>query len=234
MDFGTGRLEKRDLAVFAVGAVAFLTERTGNRIGAQLVHGDGLRHVPARSGRPHLLALLRVLLAAPRSGPGGPGGEGSPTLGAAAELMLRTASRRRGLVVVVSDFLEPVESWQRRLRLLAHRHQLLAVEVVDPRELTLPDVGLLAVVDPESGRRREISTANPRLRRRYAEAAAEQRAEIGAALRRAGAAHLRLRTDGDWMRDVVEHVLSRRRAATAAPGPRNAFGTGRHSEFPGA
>ncbi|MFC5754835.1 DUF58 domain-containing protein [Actinomadura rugatobispora] len=227
MDFGTGRLEKRDLAVFAVAAVAFLTERTGNRIGAQIVHGDGLRHVPARSGRPHLLALLRTLLAAPRSRPGG---EEGPTLGAAAELMLRTASRRRGLVVVVSDFLEPVESWQRRLRLLAHRHQLLAVEVVDPRELTLPDVGLLAVVDPETGRRREISTANPRLRRRYAEAAAEQRAEIGAALRRAGAAHLRLRTDGDWMRDVVEHVLSRRRAATAAPAPAGGRGHG----LPGA
>ncbi|GAA2417489.1 DUF58 domain-containing protein [Actinomadura vinacea] len=216
MDFGTGRVEKRDLAVCAVAAIAFLTERTGNRIGAQIVHGDGPRHLPARSGRPHLLALLRTLLGVPRSAPGG---AGRPTLGPAAELMLRTTSRRRGLAVVVSDFLEPVESWQRRLGLLGHRHQLLAVEIVDPRELTLPDVGLLSVVDPESGRRRDLSTANPRLRSRYAEAAAEQRAEIAAALRRAGAAHLRLRTDRDWIRDIVRHVLARRRATAAAPGP---------------
>ncbi|GAA3959537.1 DUF58 domain-containing protein [Actinomadura viridis] len=216
MDFGTGRVEKRDLAVFAVAAVAFLTERTGNRIGAQVLHGGGMRHVPARSGRAHLLGLLRSLLDVPRSLPGA---AGHPSLGTGAELMLRTAGRRRGLAVVVSDFLEPVESWERPLRALGHRHQLLAVEVLDPRELSLPDVGLLSVVDPETGRRRDISTANPRLRRRYAEAAAGQRSLIGAALRGAGAAHLRLRTDRDWIRDLVGHVVAQRRAATAAPGP---------------
>ncbi|MEU5879052.1 DUF58 domain-containing protein [Spirillospora sp. NPDC047279] len=216
MDFGTGRVEKRDLAVYAVAAVAFLTERTGNRIGAQVLHGGGLRHIPARSGRSHLLGLLRSLLAVPRALPGG---TGAPSLGAGADLLLRTTSRRRGLAVVVSDFLETVESWERPLRLLAGRHQVLAVEVVDPRELSLPDVGLLTVVDPETGRRREIPTASRRLRERYAVAAAEQRAAISAGLRRAGAAHLRLRTDGDWIHDIVQHVVTQRRLATAAPPP---------------
>ncbi|MFB4314386.1 DUF58 domain-containing protein [Actinomadura sp. 21ATH] len=215
MDFGTGRVEKRDLAVFAVGAVAFLTERTGNRMGAQILHGGGLRNVPARSGRPHTLRLLRTLLEVPR---GEPGPADRPRLGPGAELMRRTTPARHGLAVVVSDFLEPVESWERPLKLLAHRHQLLAVEVVDPRELSLPDVGVLSVVDPETGRRRDIPTANPRLRERYARAAAEQRSLIGAALRRAGAAHLRLRTDRDWIRDIAEHVLAQRRTA-AAPVP---------------
>ncbi|MFI0348890.1 DUF58 domain-containing protein [Actinomadura sp. 9N407] len=214
MDFGTGRVEKRDLAVFAVAATAFLTERTGNRFGAQILHAGGLRNVPARSGRPHLLRLLRTLLEVPRARPGG---ENGLRLGAGADLMLRTTGTRHGLAVVVSDFLEPVESWERQLRLLGHRHQLLAVEIVDPRELTLPDVGLLSVVDPESGRRRDISTADPRLRERYARAAEEQRSAIGAALRRSGAAHLRLRTDRDWIRDIVEHVLAQRRTAAALP-----------------
>ncbi|WP_395108887.1 DUF58 domain-containing protein [Actinomadura sp. SCN-SB] len=231
MDFGTGRAEKRDLAVAAVAAVAFLTERTGNRIGAQVLHPSGLRHVPARTGRAHLLALLRSLLALPRSEPGEQGGD---TLGEGIGFMLRTAGRRRGLAVVVSDFLEDVASWERRLTRLAHRHQVLAVEIVDPRELALPDVGLLAVVDPESGRRREISTANPRLRLRYAEAAREQRAAIAAALRRAGAAHLRLRTDRDWIRDIVEHVLTQRRIAHAAnPPPRRSGMTAAPTEAPG-
>ncbi|GAA4058371.1 DUF58 domain-containing protein [Actinomadura miaoliensis] len=217
MDFGTGRLEKRDLAVFAVAAVAFLTERAGNRIGAQIVRDDGPLHVPARTGRPHLLGLLRTLLAVPRGAPGrGGDGSASASLGAAAGLLRRTGAARRGLVVAVSDFLDPVASWQRPLRLLAARHQLLAVEVVDPRELTLPDVGMLTVVDPETGRRREIPTASGRLRERYAAAAARQRAEIAAGLRAAGAAHLRLRTDGDWVRDLVRHVLTQRRTAAAA------------------
>ncbi|MFI0479042.1 DUF58 domain-containing protein [Actinomadura sp. 9N215] len=221
MDFGTGRLEKRDLAVFAVAAVGFLTERTGNRLGAQIVRDDGTRRVPARTGRPHLLGLLGTLLSAPRTPPGrgGPDGrDGGASLGKAATLMHRTGGRRRGLAVVVSDFLEPVESWERPLRLLGARHQLLAVEVVDPRELTLPDVGMLTLVDPETGRRREVPTAGRRLRERYAEAAARQREEIAAGLRRAGAARLRLRTDGDWVRDLVQHVLARRRLA-AAPVP---------------
>jgi uncharacterized protein (DUF58 family) len=213
MDFGTGRLEKRDLAVVAVAAIAFLTERSGNRIGAHILCAGGPRHVPARTGRPHLFGLLRALLELPRAAADG---QTTPSLGAGADLLGRTTGRR-GLVVVVSDFLETVESWERPLRLLSQRHQVLAVEVMDQRELTLPDVGLLTVVDPESGRRREIPTASRRLRERYAAAAAEQRTDIGQALRRAGAAHLRLRTDGDWMRDIVAHVLTSRRTAMAAP-----------------
>ncbi|RSN68381.1 DUF58 domain-containing protein [Actinomadura sp. WAC 06369] len=216
MDFGTGRVEKRDLAVAAVAAVGFLTDRAGNRIGAQVVGGAGARLVPPRTGRPHLLALLRALLDAPRTPQDAPDGR---YLGAGADLLRRTAGTRRGLAVVVSDFLEPPESWERPLRLLAVHHQVLAVEVVDPRELTLPDVGVLTVVDPESGRRRDVPTASRRLRERYAAAALEQRAAVAAGLRRAGAAHLRLRTDGDWVRDIARHVLAQRRLAAAAPGP---------------
>ena len=67
MDFGTAELEKRELAVAAVAAVGFLTAGTGNRLGAQVLSSDGLRRFPARSGRTHLLRLLRTLLHAPRA-----------------------------------------------------------------------------------------------------------------------------------------------------------------------
>ncbi len=212
MDFGTGKVEKRDLALAAVAAVGFLTERTGNRIGAHVLHAGELRRLPARSGRPHLMALLRTVFTLPRVPAGAPG----RLLGAAAQEFGRVL-RRRGLAVVVSDFLDDPASWERPLRDLALRHQVLAVEVVDPRELTLPDVGVLTLVDPETGRRREVSTASPKLRARYAAAAAEQRAGIETALRRAGAAHLRLRTDGDWVRDIVRHVMLQRRMARLGP-----------------
>ncbi|WP_119730979.1 DUF58 domain-containing protein [Thermomonospora amylolytica] len=216
MDFGTGRVEKRDLAVAAVAALGFLTERSGNRIGAHILRGgprgDGTRRVPARTGRSHLLALLRTLLAAGRA----PAGDAA-RLGAGIDLVRRT-TLRRGLVAVVSDFLEPPGTWERPLRLLARRHQVLAVEVLDPRELTLPDMGVLAVVDPETGRRREIPTASARVRERYALAAAAQRAAIARAVTGAGAAHLRLRTDGDWVRDIARHAHLQRRLAAAPPG----------------
>ncbi|MEU4572765.1 DUF58 domain-containing protein [Nonomuraea sp. NPDC023979] len=214
MDFGTATMEKRDLALAAVAAVGFLTQRTGNRMGAHLLHGDGVRVLPARTGRAHLMAVLRAVSALPRTPPGA----APPPLGAAIERFGK-AVRRRGLVVVVSDFLDEPAAWEPALRRLAVRHQALAVEVLDPRELTLPDVGVLTLVDPETGRRREVSTAGARLRLRYAEAAAAQRAAIAAALRRAGAAHLRLRTDGDWLRDLARHILTHRRLAHAPTAP---------------
>ncbi len=217
MDFGTAQLEKRDLAVAAVAAAGFLTERSGNRIGAQVVQGDGVRRFPPRTGRQPLLALLRSLMSTPRTPPGGGTG---PSLGEAAESLSRSVTRR-GLVVVVSDFLSgsgdlDTAEWERPLRRLAQRQQLLAVEVVDPRELELPEVGVITLEDPETGRRREVSTASRRLRARYATAAAEQRETLREALRRVGAAHLTLRTDRDWVRDIVRHVLTQRRLARGA------------------
>lgn len=206
MDFGTARMEKRDLAVGAAAAVAFLTERAGNRLGAQITGPAGIQRIPPRTGRHHLLTILRAALDRPRVAAGA--AKDAPHSLADALRSLRTLPGS-GLVAVVSDFLET--GWERPLRTIAHRHQILAVETVDPRELELPSVGLLNVVDPETGIRREIPTHSRRLRERYAEAALEQRALIKASIRRAGAAHLRLRTDRDWVRDVVRHVEEQRR-----------------------
>jgi uncharacterized protein (DUF58 family) len=203
LDFGTAGCEKRDLAVAAVAAVGFLTARLGNRMGAVVLQGSSVQEVPPRPGRDHLLALLHRVVAAPRVEGGGPA-----DLGAGLARLAATA-RRRGLLVVVSDFLaEP--GWERPLRGLASRHEVLAVEVVDPRELELPAVGVLTLVDPETGRRRDVQTSNAALRSRYAAAAAEQRAAIAASLRSAGADHLVLRTDGDWLVELVRFVAGRR------------------------
>lgn len=204
LDFGTAGCEKRDLALAAVAAVGFLTTRTGNRFGALMVRPDGIGRMPPRSGRQPLMALLHKLAVRERVD-----GGGATDLGAAIQSHL-VARRRRGLAVVVSDFLSP-PGWERPLAGLASRHQVLAVEVVDPRELELPNVGFLTLVDPETGRRMEIQTAKAGLRARYAEAAAAQRAEIAAAIRRSGAQHLILRTDRDWLRDIVDFVVSARR-----------------------
>jgi uncharacterized protein (DUF58 family) len=203
LDFGTAACEKRDLAVAAVAAVGFLTARLGNRIGAVVLQGSSIREVPPRPGRDHLLALLHTVVAAPRVEGGGPA-----DLAAGLSRLAATA-RRRGLVVVVSDFLAD-RGWEQPLRAVASRQEVLAVEVVDPRELELPAVGVLTLVDPETGRRRDVQTANAGLRARYAAAAAEQRAAIAAALRAAGADHLVLRTDSDWLVDLVRFVAGRR------------------------
>ena len=203
LDFGTAGCEKRDLALAAVAATGFLTSRTGNRMGAVILEGERTATVPARTGRRHLLALLhRVLLAAQHEHTGAGDLEtGLRRLG--------STMTRRGLAVVVSDFLAG-GAWERPLRAISARHETLAVEIVDPRELELPDVGVLDLVDPETGERLEVQTADAGLRARYARAAADQRADIAARLRSAGADHLVLRTDRDWLLDLVRFVSARR------------------------
>jgi uncharacterized protein (DUF58 family) len=115
--------------------------------------------------------------------------------------------------VVISDFLGE-RNWEAPLRGLTGRHEVLAIEVLDPRELELPNVGMLTVVDPESGDHLEVQTAKRSLRENYAAAARKEREEIAAALRRAGVAALTLRTDRDWLLDIVRFVAARRRGAS--------------------
>jgi uncharacterized protein (DUF58 family) len=206
LDFGTATCLKRDLAIAAVAAVSHLTVRGGNRIGAVVGTGAATHRIPARSGRTSAQALLRAVARTQR-----PAAGGRTDLAGLIDALNRPP-RRRGMAVVVSDFLAPT-GWERPLRRLAVRHDVLAVEVLDPRELELPDVGVLELVDPESGLVHEVQTT-PGVRARYARAAAEQRATIAAALRHAGVGHLRLRTDSDWLLDIVRFVAAQRHART--------------------
>ena len=90
------------------------------------------------------------------------------------------------------------------------RHETLAVEVVDPRELELPDVGVVELEDPETGERIEVQTSSGAMRSKFAEAAAAQRDDIARRIRAAGADHLVLRTDRDWLLELVRFVAWRR------------------------
>lgn len=212
LDFGTAFCEKRDLAVAAAAAIGFLTHRTGNRIGAVLAGPDGSQIVPARGGKDHLMSVLHRLVTAARHPTGRTDLDG-------ALMRLGGIARRRGVVAVVSDFLEPPEQWKSRLAQVAVRHETLCIEVVDPREVELPSVGVLSLVDPRSGDVLEIQTAHPKVRERYAAAAAAQRGAIADAIRGAGADHLQLRTDRDWLLDIV-HFVAQRRDRTRDIAPR--------------
>src|SRR5689334_13235179 len=203
LDFGTAACEKRGLAIAATAAVAHLTRGGGNRIGAAVSTGAENARIPARGGLAHARGMIRKIAEMPRAAEG--------TRGDLAALLeqLRRPPRRRGLIVVISDFLGDME-WQRPLRALSARHDIVAVEIVDPRDVDLPDVGTVVLADPETGRQREV-TASALLRKEFNAAAAEHRAEVAAGLRRAGAGHLVLRTDSDWIADTVRFVVARKR-----------------------
>jgi uncharacterized protein (DUF58 family) len=228
LDFGTTACEKRDLALAAAAAFTFLTVRGGNRVAASLFGPEAPRSaggasmvIPPRSGRPAALALLHRLEQRGRAA-GGP----STTL-AEALRRIRLTAKRRGLIVLITDLIDPWRltpqssgghlpspgqgDWPRELRALALRHEVVVVEVRDPRESNLPAVGLLMLVDPETGQRLEVQTSNAGVRARFAEAAAARQAEHARKVRATGAAHLILSTDRDWLFDLVRFVVARRR-----------------------
>jgi uncharacterized protein (DUF58 family) len=207
LDFGTTGCEKRDLAVAAAAAITYLNSGGGNRIGAVIANGENVIRVPARSGRQHEQALLRAIATSPRA-PLGVRGDLSVAIDA-----LRRPERRRGMAVIISDFLGPI-TWMRPLRAIAARHEVLGVEVLDPRDVELPDVGDVILQDAESGITREF-TIDAQLRDDFARAAAAHRAEVARTLRRGGAPLMTLRTDRDWIADIVRFVASRRRGALA-------------------
>ncbi|CRK56213.1 hypothetical protein PA3071 [Alloactinosynnema sp. L-07] len=203
LDFGTAACEKRDLAVAAVAAIAHLTRGGGNRVGALISTGEKMIRIPARGGLAHARSLVRKVAETPRAAVGVRG-----DLSDAIE-QLRRPPRRRGLAVVISDFLGSTD-WERPLRALSLRHELIGVEVVDPRDIDLPDVGTVVLADPETGRQREV-TATALLRKEFGAAAAEHREAVARGIRKAGGGHLVLRTDSDWIADTVRFVVARKR-----------------------
>ena len=207
LDFGTVGCDKRDLAVAAAAAITYLTCGGGNRIGALIANGVTTTRVPARSGRQHEQTLLRTIATTPKA-PTGVRGDLATAIDA-----LRRPERRRGMAVIISDFLGPI-NWMRPLRAIAARHEVLGIEVLDPRDVELPDIGDVILQDAETGVTREF-TIDAQLRDDFARAATEHRAEVSRTIRSCGAPLMTLRTDRDWIADVVRFVESRRRGAMA-------------------
>jgi uncharacterized protein (DUF58 family) len=203
MQFGTAERRKADVAEGAALAIGHVATRRGNRLGVVTFGDANPRGLPARQGRIGLVGLLMALREEPDGERLGP-----TSLG---EALTRTGAlaKQRSLVVVVSDFRGP-RDWRRPLLELAGRHDVVALEIRDPREETLPNVGALWLVDPETGRLLRVDTRSRRLRERFAAAAAEERTDVEKALASLGVRHLVLSTSGDWLRSLAVFLRRRR------------------------
>ena len=201
MAFGTSDRRKADVAEGVAIAVGYAATRRGNRLGT-IAFGNEPTVERPRQGRRALLDTLALLRDLP------PGGNG--TLREALELADRV-TKQRALLVVVSDFRGPLD-WRAPLLRLAGRHAVLAVEVRDPREQELADVGELRLVDPETGRQLRVDTGNKKLRERFAAVAADERRNLVSSLASAGVRHVALSTEGDWLRPLAAFLRRGRRA----------------------
>jgi uncharacterized protein (DUF58 family) len=203
MQFGTADRRKADVAEGAAIAIGHVATRRGNRLGVVTFGDSQPRALPARQGRMGLVGLLTALRQEPDDAR-----VGSTSLG---EALARTSalSRQRSLVVVVSDFRGP-RDWRPPLLQLAGRHDIIALEVRDPREQELSNVGALWLVDPETGKLLRVDTRSRRLRERFAAAAAGERSDVARELASVGVRHLVLSTSGDWLRALAVFLRRKR------------------------
>jgi uncharacterized protein (DUF58 family) len=212
MSFGTADRRKADVAEGVALAVGHVGTRHGNRLGL-ITFGDAKPvTIPSRQGRAGLLGMLATVRREPQLE-----GGGATSLGEALARTGRLATSR-SLIFVVSDFRGP-RDWRRELIELAGRHDVVAVEIRDPREQELPDVGELWLVDPETGRQLRVDTSRRRLRERFSAAAANERAELAGLLQSSGADHLVLWTAGDWLRSFAGFLRHRVTGPGGARGP---------------
>ena len=240
VNFGPAGNAKRDILTGFVAVLARLLTRHGNRVGAML-YGAGPASgaargvdtvLPARSSRAHVLHLVHHLLTPPASTVGNGAGKGksgagrsSSPPGSATDLqwLLRSAManlRRRSTVFVVSDFIS-APGWEKPLAQLAQRHDVVAVRLLDPLELDLPDVGMITLRDAETGEQLQVDTHDAAFRRRFAQLAADREATLLQSLAAAGADTLELCTDDDLVDALLRFMDLRRRRVRAprvAPG----------------
>lgn len=206
VDFGAvgTPLEKRTMLVDFVSVLARLMTRHGNRVGA-MMFGSRIQHtVPARGGKVQVLRLINDMLKQPRLARV-PRTDLKPFFEGALHTL-----KRRSLVFVISDFMsEP--GWERPLSMLGQRHEVIAIRLMDPREVELPDVGMVMMEDSETGEQLFVDTHDAKFRKRFFDAVQKREDELASAFRRAGVDMMTLSTDDDLIKAILRFAKRRQR-----------------------
>jgi len=197
--FGTRRRFKSELASELAAVLAMSAIRNNDRVGA-LMFTDRIEHVvPPRKGRRHALRLIRDLLGFE------PAGRGTD-IPAATDYLIKMLGHK-AIIFLVSDFLS--SGIERPLKLLAQRHDLVAVTVEDPSERTLPDVGLVRLVDPETGETLDVDTSDARVRAQFDATVSEDADRRRHLLRRLAIDEIAVRTDSGIMEPLLRFFRTR-------------------------
>lgn len=201
--FGSDRQFKLDVATELCAVLAFSAIRSNDKVGLILFADTVELYIPAKKGTKHVLRIIRELL---YHQPQGRGTDISEALS-----FLNRVTRRKAVCFLVSDFL--ASEYEPALRIARRRHDLIPIVVTDPREMTLPNVGLIELEDPETGETALIDTTSRSLRERYANRMRAQREERETMFRRMDTSTIDIRTDQSYVEPLVRffHQKERRR-----------------------
>ena len=203
MDFGTVQMLKRNLLIDFVTVLARLLTKHGNRVGTIDFSGKVESVIPAASGRLQVLRIIDDLSNRPRLK------RAPPTdLTALFQTSLRVISRR-SLVFIVSDFIS-TPGWEKPLKMLAQRHEVVAIRLYDPRESDLPDIGYIFMEDAESGEQLYLDTHDRSFRQRFHDMAYRRENNLNETFSRAGIDKLALSTEGDMVQEIIKFASARK------------------------
>jgi uncharacterized protein (DUF58 family) len=202
-DYGSGEDSKRERAAEVAAVFAFSAQHNGDKVGLCLFSDQVEQYLPARKGGSHTLRIIRDILdkqpVSPRT-----------NLAPALDLALQRIPHR-ALVVLISDFLTTDDAWEKNLRSLATKHDIVAAQIIDPRELELPDAGRVVLEDPESGEQHVLNTSSPAVRRLYAERLTSLRDALAKRFKKIGVERLDIRTDQDYAPALTAYFRGRKR-----------------------
>ena len=203
MDFGTVQMLKRNLLIDFVTVLARLLTKHSNRVGTIDFSGKVESVIPAASGRLQVLRIIDDLSNRPRLK------RAPPTdLTALFQTSLRVISRR-SLVFIVSDFIS-TPGWEKPLKMLAQRHEVVAIRLYDPREADLPDIGYIFMEDAESGEQLYLDTHDKSFRQRFHDMAYRRENNLNETFSRAGIDKLALSTEGDMVQEIIKFASARK------------------------
>lgn len=199
LSFGTSGQAKRHLAAEAAAMLAFSALQNRDKVGLLTFSDAPERIIQPQRSRSHVLRVLREVLSAAPTGRG-------TDMARALEVLPRL-SKQRAIVALITDFIDSGKSGAepfslsssvaKQLRIIAHKHDLLVIEIEDPAEQDLPDVGLLSVRDPETGQEALVDTSNPAARQMYAQRMRSEKHRLREQLSRLGISHVSLRCGDD-------------------------------------
>ena len=204
MGFGLVERTKERVLTDFVAALARILTRKGNRVGAILYNNRIDRTIPPRGGRIQVLRLIHELLSDSEKPV-----RSTTDLNELLNAALNTF-KRRSLVFLISDFYsEP--GWDQPLAMINQRHEMVAIRLWDPRELELPDAGLIVIEDAETGEQLTVDTSDLRFRRRFQEATGRHETQLQDNLRKAGVDLFTLSTEEDLVSAIVRMAALRKK-----------------------
>ena len=199
--FGTRGRFKRELLAEVAGMLAFLAIRTNDKVGAILFSSGVERVIPPKKGASHVWRLIKEIFTYEP--------QDLRTDIDAVLTYLNRVAKRHAIVFLISDCMDT--GFEKSLRLTAKKHDLTVIQVTDPAEEALPEVGLVFLTDPETGEAALVDTRSRRVKERWQAARAAERAYLSDLLRRAGVDHVELATNGPVVEPLTRLFDMRRR-----------------------